>query len=308
MEGRTNCVRCGRDIDALARLCPFCNWEQSETPPPAPVREETVATPPPPSPAVAVVEKVRERVSGRTLTIMAIVALLLATFAVGGLVLSFSSRHDRLLQKAEAQAEREGVAPVQKENGFEDLTLVPVTDPTATIGRSVTSTPIPDPDHQFDTAYDRRDATALPSEEYSQPLQTAPREMQRPYEPVDPRSVAGNVHQPQPGVGRPAPVPVRRPSQETRTAERTNERRTNPVPIKQPLPDFSDAENSGTVSFNLTIGADGRVKGVDVLKSMPGMTTKMIAALHRWRFKPATADGEPVEGTFRVDISFNADE
>jgi hypothetical protein len=113
-------------------------------------------------------------------------------------------------------------------------------------------------------------------------------------------------------MGRPAPAPVRRPSQEKQeappAAERKDGRRTNPVPIKQPLPDFSDAENSGTVSFNLTIGADGKVKGVDVLKTMPGMTTKMISALHRWRFKPATADGEPVEGTFRVDISFNAND
>lgn len=307
MEGRTNCVRCGRDIDGLARLCPFCNWEQSETPPPAPV-QETLAPAAPPSPAVAVVEKVRERVSGRTLAIVAIAALLLATFAVGGLVLSFSSRHDRLLERAEAQTKGDAAGPAQNGNAFEDLTLDPVADPTATIGRSVTSTPIADPDHRFDTAYDRRDATALPSEEYSELLQTAPREMQRTYEPVDPRSVPGNVHQPQPGVGRPAPAPVRRPSDETQATEQKGGRRTNPVPIKQPLPDFSDAENSGTVSFNLTIGADGRVKGVDVLKTMPGMTTKMISALHRWRFKPATADGEPVEGTFRVDISFNADE
>src|SRR5579864_4373334 len=37
MAGRKPCVRCSRQIDAYARICPFCNWEQSE---PAPSPEE----------------------------------------------------------------------------------------------------------------------------------------------------------------------------------------------------------------------------------------------------------------------------
>src|SRR5438105_553985 len=34
MSERKECVRCSRNIDRNAKLCPFCTWDQAATPPP----------------------------------------------------------------------------------------------------------------------------------------------------------------------------------------------------------------------------------------------------------------------------------
>jgi periplasmic protein TonB len=77
-----------------------------------------------------------------------------------------------------------------------------------------------------------------------------------------------------------------------------------PRALSQPLPSFSEVQRSGTVRLSLTVGADGRVEEVEVLESVPGLTAKVISAVQRWKFKPATRNGEPVRGQFPVDITF----
>src|ERR1051325_4640415 len=40
MANRKSCIKCGRSIDEFARVCPYCNWYQSQPVPaakPAPV-------------------------------------------------------------------------------------------------------------------------------------------------------------------------------------------------------------------------------------------------------------------------------
>lgn len=62
----------------------------------------------------------------------------------------------------------------------------------------------------------------------------------------------------------------------------------------------------GLVTARVLIGADGRVKAIDIVKSpsdgLSEATRKQ--ALARWRFKPATRDGVPVEGWKTMTLRF----
>lgn len=62
----------------------------------------------------------------------------------------------------------------------------------------------------------------------------------------------------------------------------------------------------GTVTARVLVGADGRVKAIDIVKSpsdgLSEATRKQ--ALARWRFKPATRDGVPVEGWKTMTLRF----
>jgi len=60
--------------------------------------------------------------------------------------------------------------------------------------------------------------------------------------------------------------------------------------------------------MKLTVGSDGRVKEVEMLQTLPGITPKIVQAVQQWRFRPAERNGNPVEGTFTTDIFFKADE
>lgn len=79
--------------------------------------------------------------------------------------------------------------------------------------------------------------------------------------------------------------------------------RTRPVPEHQPLPRLS---GSGTARFTLVVGADGRVKDVNVEQMLRGgNNAALISAIQTWRFKPATENGEPVAAPYSVEISFD---
>lgn len=78
---------------------------------------------------------------------------------------------------------------------------------------------------------------------------------------------------------------------------------TRPVPQYQPIPDLVVSERV-TARLELIVGADGRVKEVNLKNSIPGQTPKLIAAVQSWKFKPATENGVPVAAPFTVEISF----
>lgn len=66
------------------------------------------------------------------------------------------------------------------------------------------------------------------------------------------------------------------------------------------------AGTEGSVTARVLIGTDGRVKAIDIVKSpsdgLAEATRKQ--ALARWRFKPATRDGVPVEGWKTMTLRF----
>jgi len=62
----------------------------------------------------------------------------------------------------------------------------------------------------------------------------------------------------------------------------------------------------GSVTARVLIGADGRVKAIDIVKSPSDGLSEATRrqALARWRFKPATRDGVPVEGWKTMTLRF----
>jgi periplasmic protein TonB len=66
----------------------------------------------------------------------------------------------------------------------------------------------------------------------------------------------------------------------------------------------------GTVTLELRVGIDGRVRESRVLQSsgFPRLDTAALEeALRAWRLKPATRDGEPVETWHALRVSFRLD-
>ncbi len=85
---------------------------------------------------------------------------------------------------------------------------------------------------------------------------------------------------------------------------------TVPVPIYSPEPDFSDearkAKQQGVVGLLLVVGADGHAHDIRVRQSLGmGLDQKAEEAVSRWRFKPATLNGQPVATQIVVEVEFH---
>ena len=66
------------------------------------------------------------------------------------------------------------------------------------------------------------------------------------------------------------------------------------------------AQRDGRVRLRVTIGTDGRVRSVERLEATSDAFWRATErhALARWRFRPATVDGEPVESTKVLNVYF----
>lgn len=326
MHEKTRCLRCSRKIDAYAKLCPFCNYDQQAgapvVPPPRIGEDgnviETPMTPPPIIPQKSGFQ------GKRVLIVLAVVLLLASTFAVGALVNVIGSR-SRLTKQAAAQdaekAAQEAPQATQSRpaDSLGDLRLVPV-DPQAPVGEAITSIPLKDPDANIPQELQRSDATALPSEQYARILEEARPQRVPAGAVVDPRTLPGGIEE----IRRAEQARLQKEQRDRQVAaaaaraaetessepetEGSGASTTNPVPTHQPLPDIdrTKIKQDGRMRFDLRVGADGRVKEVRIIEAMPGLTSQTVSAVQQWRFKPATRNGEPVEGNFQVDISYNA--
>ena len=85
---------------------------------------------------------------------------------------------------------------------------------------------------------------------------------------------------------------------------------TVPQVIYNPEPSFSDearkAKVQGVVLLLLVVGKDGRPYDVRVGQSLGmGLDERAIEAVGRWRFKPATLNGQPVATLIAVEVDFH---
>lgn len=293
-------------------MCVYCNRD-----PEAPVVARAAAPPPPPPPASAnpitasVLPKIRfaeQKFGGKVLMIVAALMLLIASFAVGGLYYAFGTKAPKDTEDTALlmdQQTPDAASDPTLRTGAPIVTSVPPgTYPvptTAPVGTTIPS-----------AMEAGADATALPADEYAKIAAQAQRTTTAPttFQSVDPRTVTT----PQPGIDAQAALaaqqqrsnaPPRRPSPSPSAATAsTGGNYERPRPLSQPLPSFSEVRRNGTVRLSLTVGSDGRVEEVEVLESVPGITAKVISAVQRWKFKPATRNGEAVRGQFPVDITF----
>ncbi len=76
------------------------------------------------------------------------------------------------------------------------------------------------------------------------------------------------------------------------------------TPIDYPE-EARQANVSGTVKLAVTVGSDGHVLRVKVIREAgSGMDEKAVEAVRKWTFQPAEEDGEPVVGTASVEVNF----
>jgi protein TonB len=55
----------------------------------------------------------------------------------------------------------------------------------------------------------------------------------------------------------------------------------------------------------LIVGADGRPRDIVIMLPLPyGLNEEAIKALKKWRFKPATMNGQPVAVQANVEVNF----
>jgi protein TonB len=111
---------------------------------------------------------------------------------------------------------------------------------------------------------------------------------------------AAPVPTPVPAVKRdPAPAVVHAPAGPLRVGALTVLRRT-----VIPYPPYAkQARVSGTVSVEVTIGADGRVRNA-VAISGPELLRIAAQGVKDWRFQAPVVGGKPVEAIGRVDVTF----
>jgi TonB family protein len=99
---------------------------------------------------------------------------------------------------------------------------------------------------------------------------------------------------------------ARRPGAAEPQAVRTTElKRTRFVPPVYPRQALED-EIEGTVRVRITVDTDGRVKSAEVIESTPAgvFEAATLAAVKRWRFKPAEVNGRAVEASTLQSLVF----
>jgi protein TonB len=66
-----------------------------------------------------------------------------------------------------------------------------------------------------------------------------------------------------------------------------------------------EARISGEVVLDLDIDNKGSVEAVRIKRSLDkGLDENAVAAVRKWRFTPATRNGEPVATTISVSVKF----
>jgi TonB family protein len=83
-----------------------------------------------------------------------------------------------------------------------------------------------------------------------------------------------------------------------------------PRPVFTPEPKFSEVARyvgfQGVCVLKLTVGTDGRVHNVDVIRPLGfGLDESAVAGVKTWRFQPAARDNQPVAVMLNVEVSFN---
>ncbi|HEX8642198.1 MAG TPA: energy transducer TonB [Allosphingosinicella sp.] len=103
----------------------------------------------------------------------------------------------------------------------------------------------------------------------------------------------------------PAARPNPAPSEPVRVAAQVDPRFAGALQPPYPTSELR-AEREGTVRVRVTIGADGRVKAIEKISATSDAFWEATQrhALARWRFRPATLDGRPVESTKTMNVLF----
>ena len=127
--------------------------------------------------------------------------------------------------------------------------------------------------------------------------------------PIEPRPV-DPVPEPRDFVPTPPPPPDPQPLREpVRREASVDPRFADALQPPYPLSE-QRAQRTGTVRLRVTIGTDGRVKAVERLSATNDAFWQVAErqARTRWRFRPATVDGRPVESRKVMTLHFRLED
>lgn len=82
-----------------------------------------------------------------------------------------------------------------------------------------------------------------------------------------------------------------------------------PKAIYTPIPDYPESARKsgveGKIEVHFTVGTDGRPHDVIVKKGLtPEINKATIEGVNKWRFKPATRNGQPIDYDIDAQLSF----
>jgi TonB family protein len=82
-----------------------------------------------------------------------------------------------------------------------------------------------------------------------------------------------------------------------------------PVCTYCPPPSYTDparaAKLNGTALLDVVVSANGETESATIVKGLPfGLNEKAIEAIHQWKFKPATRNGQPVPVMVMIEVTF----
>ena len=294
MTDKKRCVRCERDIDAYARICPFCNWDQSE-PVPAVIAH--------PAPVADYVPPEERNMRRMVFAGVGGALLLIIAFILGSRIHGANPEETAAKTGGSIVSKTTEPAPAKANLGGPqaNVALEPVGNNQPLVEQPITSAPLPTTTSGIPDEYQRSDATAVSSAEYQQLAARAKAEKQQ-SELTDPRLLTAPVYR----KPRPRPEPAEQQSAAVPVAQQLASR-TAPKAESIWFPEIY-VDRDTTVNVTLLVGADGHVHSVSIDGVVPGQTAKLIAAIHSWRFRPATANGVPVAAPFSTAVSFHANE
>jgi hypothetical protein len=290
MTDQKRCVRCERAIDAYAKICPFCNWDQEEPLSAAAAQPQVATDYVPPEE-----HKSRRLILG----IVGGIVLLVVSFALGSLIHGANPEETAAKTGGSLVSTTAGPGPEKANLGgpHAQVELQPVGNNQPIIEQPITSAPAATNTNGIPDAYSRSDATAVSSAEYQQLAARAKAEKQSAM--TDPRLLTAPMYE------RPRPRP--RPEQTAPPVQQSVAQRTAPVAEYAPFPEIH-VDRETTINLTVLVGEDGRPRSVSIEGVLPGQTAKLIAAIHGWRFRPAMENGQPVAAPFSTAVSFHANE
>jgi hypothetical protein len=295
MTDEKRCVRCERLIDAHAKICPFCNWDQEEAP------KAVVAQPAPVSDYVPPEEHGSRRM---IFGIVGGAVLLITAFTLGSLIHGGNPEDTAAKTGGSLVSTTAGPGPAKAtlSGPHANVELEPIGNNQQIVEQPITSAPAPTTTNGVPDEYQRSDATAVSSAEYQQLAARAKAEKQSAL--TDPRLFTAPVYQ----RPRPRPRPVEEQADGTPAVPREQiQSRTAARAEYMPFPEIH-VDRETTIQLTMLVGADGRVHSINIDGVLPGQTAKLLAAVHSWRFRPATENGVPVAAQFSTAVSFHANE
>jgi periplasmic protein TonB len=79
--------------------------------------------------------------------------------------------------------------------------------------------------------------------------------------------------------------------------------------VKPVMPDIArSARVQGVVIVEITIGEDGKVRDVKVLRSIPLLDQAAIECVRQWEFTPTLLNGAPVPVIMTATVNFVVDQ